>query len=95
MIVPEGLEVPSDFSITFFDTGLGVQQTISTEVVTEITTQVYEDRLNDAKRNINVIKPRFIGLIIEEIEKVMKYPKGSTQYVSKRVVKGENIRIYE
>ena len=95
VIVPEGLQVASDFSITFFDTRLGVQQTISTEIVTEITNQVYEDRLNDAKRNISIIKPRFIGLIIEEIEKVMKYPKGSTQYVSKKVVKGENIRIYE
>ena len=95
IIVPEGLEVAADFSITFFDTGLGVQQTVSTETVTEITNEVYENRINDDKRNINIIKPRFIGLIIEEIEKVMKYPKGSTQYVSKRVVKGENIRIYE
>ena len=95
VIGPKGLEVPSDFSITFFDTGLGVQQTVSTEIVTEITNEVYENRINDDKRNINIIKPRFIGLIIEEIEKVMKYPKGSTQYVSKRVVKGENIRIYE
>ena len=95
VIVPEGLEVSSDFSITFFDTGLGVQQTVSTEIVTEITNQVYEDGLNDAKRNINIIKPRFVGLVIEEIEKAMKYPKGSTQYVSKKVVKGENIRIYE
>ena len=95
VIVPEGLEVASDFSITFFDTGLGVQQTVSTEIVTEITNEVYENRINDDKRNINIIKPRFIGLVIEEIEKAMKYPKGSTQYVSKRVVKGENIRIYE
>ena len=95
VIIPEGLEVASDFSITFFDTGLGVQQTVSTEIVTEITNEVYENRINDDKRNINIIKPRFLGLIIEEIEKVMKYPKGSTQYVSKRVVKGENIRIYE
>ena len=95
MIVPEGLEVPSDFSITYFDTGLGVQQTVTTEIVTEITNQVYEDGLNDAKRNIDIVKPRFVGLIIEEIEKAMKYPKGSTQYVSKKVVKGENIRIYE
>ena len=95
VIVPEGLEVPSDFSITYFDTGLGVQQTVSTEIVTEITNEVYENRINDDKRNINIIKPRFIGLIIEEIEKVMKYPKGSTQYVSKKVVKRENIRIYE
>ena len=95
VIVPKGLEVPSTFNITYFDTGLGVQQTVTTEIVTEITNQVYEDRLNDSKRNINIIKPRFIGLIIEEIEKAMKYPKGSTQYVSKKVVKGENIRIYE
>ena len=95
VIVPKGLEVPSTFTITYFDTGLGVQQTVTTEIVTEITNQVYEDGLNDAKRNISIIKPRFIGLIIEEIEKAMKYPKGSTQYVSKRVVKGENIRIYE
>jgi len=95
VVVPKGLEVPSTFSITFFDTGLGVQQTISTEIVTEITNEVYENRINDDKRNINIIKPRFIGLIIEEIEKAMKYPKGSTQYVSKKVVKGENIRIYE
>ena len=95
VIVPKGLEVPSTFNITYFDTGLGVQQTVTTEIVTEITNQVYEDGLNDAKRNINIIKPRFIGLIIEEIEKAMKYPKGSTQYVSKKVVKGENIRLYD
>ena len=95
IVVPKGLEVPSDFSITFFDSGLGVQQTVTTEIVTEITNQVYEDRLNDDKRNINLIKPRFIGLVIEEMEKLMKYQKGSTQYVSKNVVKGENIRIYE
>ena len=95
VIVPKGLEVPSTFNITYFDTGLGVQQTVTTEIVTEITNQVYEDGLNDAKRNITIIKPRFIGLIIEEIEKAMKYPKGSTQYVSKKVVKGENIRLYD
>ena len=95
IVVPKGLEVPSTFSITFFDTGLRSEKTVSTNIVTEITNQVYEDRLNDNKRNINIIKPRFIGLVIEEMEKLMKYQKGSTQYVSKKVVKGENIRIYE
>ena len=95
VVVPKGLEVPSTFSITFFDTGLRSEKTVSTNIVTEITNQVYEDRLNDEKRNINIIKPRFIGLVIEEMEKLMKYQKGSTQYVSKNVVKGENIRIYE
>ena len=95
VVVPKGLEVPSTFTITFFDPGLGVQETVTTEIVTEITNQVYEDKLNDDKRNINLIKPKFIGLVIEEMERLMKYPKGSTQYVSKNVVRGENIRIYE
>ena len=62
---------------------------------TPVTNHDYEQTFNDDKRNINIIKPRFVGLVIEEIEKAMKYPKGSTQYVSKKVVKGENIRIYE
>ena len=95
VVVPKGLEVPSTFTITFFDPGLGVQETVTTEIVTEITNQVFEDKLNDSKRNINLIKPKFIGLVIEEMERLMKYPKGSTQYVSKNVVRGENIRIYE
>ena len=95
VVVPKGLEVPSTFTITFFDPGLGVQETVTTEIVTEITNQVYEDKLNADKRNINLIKPKFIGLVIEEMERLMKYPKGSTQYVSKNVVRGENIRIYE
>ena len=95
VIVPKGLEVQSTFSTTFFDTGLGQEVTVNTNTVTEISNQDYEDKLNDSKRNIDIIKPRFIGLIIEEMEKAMKYPKGSTQYVSKKVVKGENIRLYE
>ena len=95
VIVPKGLEVPSDFSVTFFDTGISQEVTVSTDTVTEITNEVYEDKINDEKRNINVIKPRFVGLIIEEMERLMKYQKGSTQYVSKDVVRGENIRIYE
>ena len=95
VIVPKGLEVQSDFSVTFFDTGISQEVTVSTNTVTEITNQVYEDRINDEKRNINIIKPRFVGLVIEEMERVMKYQKGSTQYISKNVVKGENIRLYE
>ena len=95
VIVPKGLEVQSTFSTTFFDTGLGQEVTVNTNTVTEISNQDYEDKLNDSKRNIDIIKPRFIGLVIEEMEWLMKYPKGSSQYVSKKVVRGENIRIYE
>ena len=93
VIVPKGLEVPSNYSVTFLDSGTRTEQ-IRTNITDEITNRQYEEKIQDEKRNIFVIKPRFIGLIIEEMERVMKYPKGSTQYVSPTVVKGENIRLY-
>ena len=94
VIVPKGLEVPSNYSVTFLDSGTRTEQ-IRTNITDEITNRQYEDRIQDEKRNIFLIKPRFTGLILEEMERVMEYPKGSTQYVSPKVVRGENVRLYD
>ena len=94
VIVPKGLEVPSNYSVTFLDSGTKTEQ-IRTNITDAITNRQFEERVQDEKRNIYLIKPRFIGLIIEEMERVMEYPKGSTQYVSSRVVRGENVRLYD
>ena len=94
VIVPKGLEVPSNYSVTFLDSGTKTEQ-IRTNITDAITNRQFEERVQDEKRNIFLIKPRFIGLIIEEMERVMEYPKGSTQYVSPRVVRGENVRLYD
>ncbi len=94
VIVPKGLEVPSNYSVTFLDSGTRTEQ-IRTNITDEITNRQFEERVQDEKRNIFLIKPRFTGLILEEMERVMEYPKGSTQYVSSRVVRGENVRLYD
>ena len=94
VIVPKGLEVPSNYSVTFLDSGTRTEQ-IRTSITDEITNRQYEEKIQDEKRNIFLIKPRFIGLILEEMERVMEYPKGSTQYVSSKVVRGENVRLYD
>ena len=94
VIVPKGLEVPSNYSITFLDSGTRTEQ-IRTNITDEITNRQYEEKIQDEKRNIFLIKPRFTGLILEEMESVMEYPKGSTQYVSSKVVRGENVRLYD
>ena len=94
VIVPKGLEVPSNYSVTFLDSGTRTEQ-IRTNITDEITNRQYEEKIQDEKRNIFLIKPRLIGLIIEEMERVMEYPKGSTQYVSSKVVRGENVRLYD
>ena len=93
LIVPGGLEVPENYSVTFFDEGLQQQQTIKR--VLPVTNFEYESKLEDSKRNIYLLKDFYVGLVIDELEKSMPYLKGSSQYVSPSLVRGENIRMFE
>ena len=93
VIVPGGLEVPENFSISFYDEGLQQQQTISR--VLPVTNFEYESKLEDSKRNIYLLKDFYVGLVIDELEQTMPYLEGSSQYVSRSLVRGENIRMFE
>lgn len=92
-IVPAGLEVPSDYSITFYDSGLG--QMITKSSVYPVSNFEYESKLQEQKRNIYLLKTNYIGIVIDDIEEIMPYTSGSSQYVSDRIVRGENIRLYQ
>ena len=59
-----------------------------------VTNYQYEELIQDKKRNIFLLKGRYINLVLDDMEDIMPYKKGSTQYVSKTLVKGENIRLY-
>lgn len=93
MIIRQGLEVPEDFSVTFYDPGL--KQIVTRSQVFRVTNYEYEIRREDKKRNIFLIRPEYIGIILEDIQRIMPYVRGSSQYVSDTVVRGENILIYE
>ena len=88
LVQPKGLTVPENHSITFLDNG-----TLRTE--TEITSFTFlenETKLNDNKRNINILKPIFLGIFLENIADIMEY-KPSKQFVSDKLKKTENPRI--
>jgi len=91
-IIPRGLEVPSNFSVTYFDAGL--KQSITTSNLNAVTNYDYEANIQNEKRNIYVLKGRYVGLVIDDLETIMPYPEGSTQYVSDSLVKGDNIKLY-
>jgi len=93
IIIPAGLEVPSDYSVTYFDSGLG--QSITTSSVSEITNYQYELNIQNQRRNIFLLKEFYLGLIIDDLETIMPYPEGSSQYVSDSLVRGDNIKLYE
>jgi len=92
-IVPKGIKVPKDYSIEFYDDRLEKYTTVS-NITTEVTNKDYELKIENNKRNIYLLKPAYINLILNDMSESMKYKEGSTQYVSGTLVKGENIRLY-
>ena len=92
-IVPKGIKVPKDYSIEFYDDRLEKYTTVS-NITTEVTNKDYELKIENNKRNIYLLKPAYINLILNDMNQTMKYKEGSTQYVSETLVKGENIRLY-
>ena len=94
VLVPEGLTVESDYSITYFD-WVDEKEITQTNIVTPITNEEYETNLDDEKRNILLLKPRYLNIVREDMTDLMTYKKGSTEYVSKTLKKAENIRLYQ
>jgi hypothetical protein len=94
IIVRAGLKVPSDYSISYFDVNNG--QTMNYRNITvEVSNYDYEEKIQNNKRNIFVLKPDYLNLIFNDLEDVMAYKKGSTQYVSATLKKGDNIRLFQ
>tara|TARA_B100000965_G_C19577016_1_gene751779 strand:- start:64 stop:729 length:666 start_codon:yes stop_codon:yes gene_type:complete len=92
-LVEQGLEVDSDYSITYYDS-ITEQEVTQTNIVTPITNLEYETKLDDDKRNIFLLKPSYVNVVADDMEEIMAYKKGSTEYVSKTLKKAENIRLY-
>jgi len=94
VIMNAGLKVPEDFSITYFDPGRG-EEMISDGVARPVTYYEWESKKENEKRSINLLKPKYLGLVLDDIERLMPYKKGSTQYVSRTLKRGDNIRLFE
>ena len=94
IIVQKGLQVPSTYSITYyFDSGIDSGMVTSYPVV-EITNYQYEEKLNDDKRNIFLLKPRYLNVIIDDLDELMTYKKGSSQYKTETLKTADNIRLF-
>tara|TARA_B100001996_G_scaffold299457_1_gene239891 strand:- start:1 stop:669 length:669 start_codon:yes stop_codon:yes gene_type:complete len=93
VLVPEGLTVDSDYSITYYESSHQKEIT-ENNIVNPITNYDYETKLDDDKRNIFLLKPQYVGVVKDDMSKLMTYKKGSTEYISKTLKKAENIRLY-
>ena len=88
LIQPEGLTVPAGHSITFLDNGV-----LKTESqLTSFSFLEHEIDLNDKKRDINILKPEYLSLFLEDFAEIMEY-KPSRQFVNEDLKKTENPRL--
>jgi len=94
VIVPAGLEVDSNYSISFYDSVIE-GMTIVLSPVTEVTNYMYEERLQDDRRNIFILKQRFLNVVKDDLEEMMEYKKGSTQYMNGTLKRADNIRLFQ
>ena len=94
VIFPKGVRVGAAQSVSYFDE-VDDQQVTVNPVSKGIINYAYERDLNDAKRNIFLLKGMYLNIVYDDIEKMMRYKKGSTQYVSKSLKRAENIRLFD
>ena len=93
VIVKAGLQVESTYSVTFFDERAGDMKTVTP--VIPVTNYDYEQKINEAKRNIYLLKPRYVQVVRDDLEDLMTYREGSTQYMDETLKRAENIRLYQ
>ena len=94
VIVPEGLEVSEDFSTTYYDYFIG-GLTTANNITRPVTNYQYEEKVENKKREIFILKPEYISVVLDDIDDIMAYKKGSTEYVDETLKRAENIRLYQ
>ena len=94
-MVPAGLQVEFDYSISFYDFFIDEPIVVGSNVaVLPVTNYEYEEKIENDKRNIFVLKQNYLGIILNDMEEIMAYKEGASQFVSGSIKKGDNIRLY-
>ena len=88
LIQKAGIYVKSDHSVTYIDEG----STITKSSIKTVSYLQHETDLNDAKRNILVLRRDYISTVLRDIGDVMEY-KRSKQFINEGLKETENPRI--
>lgn len=93
VIVPTGLQVENGYSVSYYDFYLD-QQIDTGNITVPVTNYEYEEKLENDKRNIYTLKPRYLNIVLDDMEEIMQYKKGSSQYKTETLKRADNIRLY-
>ena len=92
-IVPAGLQVDSSYSVSYYD--FFIEQQITTgNISIPITNYEYEEKVENDKRNIFLLKKDYVGIVLNDMEEIMEYKEGSSQFVNETLKRADNILLY-
>ena len=94
IIFPKGVRVSAAQSVSYYEP-LDDEQITVNPVSKAVTNFQHELKINDDKRSIFLIKPIYLNVVFDDLEEMMVYKKGSTQYVSKSLKRAEDLRLFE
>ena len=94
IIIASGTRVSAGQSVSYFDEDSS-QHVVRTDIASPVTNYTFEDQLNEDKRNIFVLKPIYLNILFDDIDQIMRNKKGSTQFISETLVRGDNIRLFD
>ena len=87
LILPKGKVVDNDFTIPN-----PTNPSATLNPVVGISNFVYETRLNEEKRNINILRIEYLNEFINDMKSIMTYSK-SSEYINEFVIQSENTNI--
>jgi hypothetical protein len=93
-VLPKGLQIPQNFSLTYYDAGLE-QEVVRSNIAIPVTNYEYEIGIQEKKRNIFILKPKYLNVVYNDLDDIMPYKQGSEQYVSRTLKRADNIRLYQ
>ena len=86
LVVPSGLQVDSNFTVTYTK----FNNTVSTvSPIKQVTNYEYETNINEEKRKIRVLKPAYLSVVITDLRNIMKYDQ-SSQYLNQTTKQSYN-----
>lgn len=93
--IDDNIGVGNAYYYEYYDDKLGYYVTLpSTSIITPITNYEYERNIEEEKRNIYILKPQYLNVVFNDLDKIMPYKQGSAQYVSRTLKRADNIRLY-
>tara|TARA_B100000212_G_scaffold338835_1_gene316088 strand:+ start:1731 stop:2378 length:648 start_codon:yes stop_codon:yes gene_type:complete len=87
LILPKGKVVDSNFTIPN-----PTNPSATLNPVVGISNFVYETRLNEEKRNINILREEYLAEFLEDMEDIMTY-NNSSEFVDRQTIQAENLNI--